>query len=151
MDAFDNHLSRAERLHGYEALVEYQRALDICRADFLADEDYNWADTYRHDYQRRFIAAAHRAAKLALDLRDPKLALRFYDAILQRDSIDEEAVRKAMQCHASLGDRNSARRLYKKLTEDLREVLEDERAEPMPETTKLVINLGISSGNGPRC
>ncbi|NJD66812.1 MAG: hypothetical protein FIB00_16490 [Chloroflexi bacterium] len=138
VDAFDNHLARAERLQGYEALVAYQRALEICAADFLADEDYDWAGTYRHDYQKRFIAAAHRAAKLALDLRDPKLALRFYDAILQRDSIDEEAVRGAMQCHASLGDRNSAKRLYKKLAEDLREVLDDEHAEPMPETTRLL-------------
>lgn len=141
VDAFDNHLARAERLQGYEALVAYQRALEICTADFLADEDYNWADTYRQDYQKRFIAAAHRAAKLALDLRDPKLALRFYEAILQRDSIDEEAGRGAMQCHASLGDRNSAKRLYKKLTEDLREVLDDEHAEPMPETTKVMGEL----------
>lgn len=138
VDAFDNHLARAERLQGYEALVEYQRALEICAADFLVDEDYNWADTYRHDYQKRFIAAAHRASKLALDLRDPKLALRFYDAILRRDSIDEEAVRGAMQCHSSFGDRNSAKRMYKKLTEDLREVLDDEHAEPMPETTRLL-------------
>lgn len=138
VDAFDSHLARAERLQGYEALVAYQRALGICTADFLADEDYNWADTYRHDYQKRFVAAAHRAAKLALDLRDLKLALRFYDAILQRDSIDEEAVRGAIQCYASLGDRNSAKRLYKKLTEDLREVLDDEHAEPMPETTRLL-------------
>lgn len=141
VDAFDSHLARAERLQGYEALVAYQRALEICTADFLADEDYNWADTYRHDYQKRFIAAAHRAAKLALDLRDPKLALRFYDAILQRDSIDEEAVRGAMQCHSSFGDRNSARRLYRKLIENLREALDDEQAEPMPETTRLVEEL----------
>jgi len=138
VDAFDSHLARAESLHGYEALVEYQRALEICADDFLAHEDYDWADTYRHDYQKRFIAAAHRAARLAIELRDPKLALRFYDAVLQRDSIDEEAVRGAMQCHASFGDRNSAKRLYRKLTQDLREVLDDESAEPMPDTTRLL-------------
>ncbi len=36
VDAFDAHLARAERLQGYEALVEYQRALELCTADFLA-------------------------------------------------------------------------------------------------------------------
>ncbi len=138
VDAFDAHLARADRLQGYEALVEYQRALELCTADFLADEDYEWADAYRRDYQKRFITAAHRAAKLSCELRDPKLALRFYDAILQRDPIDEEAVREAMRCHTAMGDRNSAKRMYKKLVEDLREALDDERAEPMPETTKVM-------------
>jgi len=141
LDAFDAHLARAERLHGYEALVEYQRALELCTADFLADEDYEWADAYRRDYQKRFITAAHRAAKLASELRDPKLALRFYDAILQRDPIDEEAVREAMRCHATRGDRNSAKRMYKKLVEDLREALDDDEAEPMPETARVLEEL----------
>jgi DNA-binding SARP family transcriptional activator len=144
VDAFDAHLARAERLQGYEALVEYQRALELCTADFLADEDYEWADAYRRDYQKRFVMAAHRAAKLACDLRDPKLALRFYDAILQRDPIDEEAVREAMRCHCAMGDTNSAKRLYKKLAEDLREALDDEQAEPMPETTRILTELQAS-------
>lgn len=148
LDAFDAHLARAERLQGYEALVEYERALELCPADFLADEDYEWADAYRRDYQKRFITAAHRAAKLACELRDPKLALRFYDAILQRDPIDEEAVREAMRCHAAMGDRNSAKRQYKKLIEDLRQALDDDEAEPMPETTNLVASLQASSSRG---
>ena len=138
VDAFDAHLARAERLQGYEALVEYQRALELCTADFLADEDYEWAEAYRRDYQKRFITAAHRAGKLACELRDPKLALRVYDAILQRDPIDEDAVREAMRCHAALGDRNSAKRLYKRLIEDLRQALDDDEAEPLPETTKVL-------------
>ncbi len=141
VDAFDAHLARADRVQGFEALVEYQRALELCTADFLSDEDYEWADAYRRDYQKRFVTAAHRAAKLASDLRDPKLALRFYDAILRRDPIDEEAVREAMRSHAAIGDRNSAKRLYKKLVEDLREALDDELAEPMPETTTVLEEL----------
>lgn len=149
MDAFDAHLARAERLQGYEALVEYQRALELCPADFLADEDYEWAEVYRRDYQNRFITAAHRAAKLACELRDPKLALRFYDAILKRDPIDEEAVREAMRCHTAVGDRNSAKRLYKKLVEDLREALDDDEAQPMPETTELLEALADRQSASP--
>lgn len=148
VDAFDAHLARADRLQGSEALIEYQRALELCPDDFLADEDYEWADAYRRDYQRRFVTAAHRAARLACDLRDPKLALRFYDAILQRDSIDEDAVREAMRCHTAMGDQNSAKRLYRRLIEDLREVLDDEKAEPMPETTKLLTELQASGRGG---
>jgi DNA-binding SARP family transcriptional activator len=141
VDAFDAHLARAERLQGYESLVEYQRALELCTADFLAAEDYEWADAYRRDYQKRFVTASHRAAKLACELRDPQLALGFYGAILQRDPIDEGAVREAMRCYALMGDRNSVKRLYKTLVEDLREALDDEGAEPMPETTKVLYGL----------
>ena len=148
VDAFDAHLARAARLQGYEALVEYQRALELCTADFLGNEDYEWAEAYRREYQKRFITAAHRAAKLACELRDPKLALRFYEAILGRDPIDEEAVREAMRCHASMGDRNSAKRQFKRLIEELREALDDDQAEPMPETTKVLQELQASGRAG---
>jgi len=36
----------------------------------------------------------------------PKHALRFDDAILQRDS-SRDAVREAMRCHTAMGDQNS--------------------------------------------
>ncbi len=96
---------------------------------------------YRRDYQKRFVTAAHRAGRLAYDSRDPKLAVRFYDAILARDPIDEEAVRGIMRCHAALGDTNAVRRTYRALTTALRRELEDDGAEPLPETTALLHEL----------
>ncbi|MBN9492553.1 LysM peptidoglycan-binding domain-containing protein [bacterium] len=141
VDAFDAHVARAEKLQGYEALVEYERALDLYTGDFLGDEIYEWAEVYRRDYQKRFVTAAHRAARLAFDSRDPKMAIRFDDAILARDPIDEEAVRSIMRCYAALGDTNAVRRTYKSLTIALRRELEDDSAEPLPETTKLLGEL----------
>ena len=141
VDAFDAHVARAEKLQGYEALVEYERALAIYTGDFMGDEAFEWAEVYRGDYQKRFVTAARRAARLAFDSRDPKLAIRFYDAILARDPIDEEAVRGIMRCHAALGDTNAVRRTYKALTTALRRELEDDGAEPLPETQKLVDEL----------
>jgi len=141
VDAFDAHVARAENLNGYEALVEYERALAIYSGDFMGDEVYEWAEVYRRDYQKRFVTAAHRAARLAFDSRDPKLAIRFYETILARDPIDEEAVRGIMRCHANLGDTNAVRRTYKALTAALRRELEDDAAEPLPETTKLLDEL----------
>ena len=146
VDAFDAHVARAEKLRGYEALVEYERALAIYAGDFMGDEAFEWAEVYRRDYQKRFVTAAHRAGRLAFDSRDPKLAIRFYEAILARDPIDEEAVRGIMRCHATLGDTNAVRRAYKALTAALRRELEDDAAEPLPETTKLLEELrpGVS-------
>ncbi len=153
IDAFDAHVARAEKLQGYEALVEYERALAIYAGDFMGDEAFEWAEVYRRDYQKRFVTAAHRAARLAFDSRDSKLAICFYDAILARDPIDEEAVRGIMRCHAALGDTNAVRRAYKTLANALRRELEDDGAEPLPETIGLLdklIESRAESGDGHR-
>jgi two-component SAPR family response regulator len=144
-DAFDAHLRRAERLDGAEALVEYDRALAIYRGDFLGNEPYEWAEPYRREYERRFIDAAHRAAKLALDGRDANKAMAFYSAILARDPINEEAARGLMRCYGKLGDVNGVRKVYRVLTESLRRELEDEKAEPLPETTAVLQELLAAS------
>ncbi len=141
LDAFDAHLRRAETLQGADALIEYDRALAIYKGDFLGNEPYEWADAYRRDYQRRFIAAAHQAGRLALECRDVKKAVAFYQAILDRDPIDEEAVRALMRCYAKVSDTNAVRKVYKVLRESLRRELEDEKAEPLPATTALVQEL----------
>ena len=140
-DAFDSHLRRAESLDGAQALVEYDRALAIYRGDFLGNEPYEWAEPYRREYERRFIEAAHRAAKLAADCRDATKAMEFYAAILARDPMDEEAARGLMRCYAKLGDVNGVRKVHKVLTESLRRELEDEKAEPLPETAALLQEL----------
>jgi nucleoid-associated protein YgaU/DNA-binding SARP family transcriptional activator len=141
VEAFEGHLRRAESLQGADAVSEYERALALYRGDFLGDEPYEWAATYRQEYQRKFIAAAHAAARLAMDCRDMTKATDFYRAILARDPIDEEAARGLMRCYAKAGDLNGVRRVYKVLMESLRRELDDEKAEPLPETTALFREL----------
>jgi two-component SAPR family response regulator len=106
LDAFDAQLARTQMLHGHEALVEYERALALCKGELLRDEAYEWAEGYRSNYRKRFITAAHRAAKLALECRDPEMAIRFYEGILERDPTDQEAARGVMHGSAALGDTN---------------------------------------------
>jgi pentatricopeptide repeat protein len=65
----------------------------------------------------------------------------FYRAIQGHDPIDEEAARGLMRCYSKLGDVNGVRKVYKVLTEALRRELEDESAEPLPETTALFREL----------
>jgi len=140
-DSFDAHLRRAERLDGAEALVEYDRMMAIYRGDFLGNEPYEWAEPYRREYERRFVEASHRAAKLAVECRDVSKAVTFLQAILARDPIDEEAARGLMRCYFKLGDVNGVRKVYKVLSESLRRELDDAGAEPMPETASLMREL----------
>jgi len=67
--------------------------------------------------------------------------MEFYQTILARDPIDEEAARGLMRCYGKLGDQNGARKVYKVLGESLRRELEDEKAQPLPETTALLQEL----------
>jgi two-component SAPR family response regulator len=132
VDAFDAHLRRAEALEGLEALAEYERALAFYQGDFLGNEPFEWAEAYRREYQRRFLAATHQAARLAVESRDVEKAMELYRAILAGDPIDEEAARGLMRCYSRLGDVNGAPKVYKVLTESLRRELEDEKAQPAP-------------------
>jgi two-component SAPR family response regulator len=141
VDAFDAHLARADRLEGHEALIEYERALALYGHGFLAGETFEWADVYRREYQARFASAAQRAARIAMDGRDPKLARRFYETVLKHDPIDEEAFRGLLGSLAAIDDKNAARHAYRKLVEALQEALDDEQAEPMPTTAKLFSEL----------
>jgi pentatricopeptide repeat protein len=76
-----------------------------------------------------------------MDCRDMTKASDFYRAILARDPIDEEAARGLMHCYAKAGDLNGVRKVYKLLAESLRRELDDEKAEPLPDTTALLREL----------
>jgi len=46
-----------------------------------------------------------------------------------------------VRCYAKAGDVNGVRKVYKVLAESLRRDLDDEKAEPLPETTSLLREL----------
>jgi two-component SAPR family response regulator len=135
VEAFDAHMARAEKLHGADAIVEYERVLALYQGDLLSDETYEWADRYRHEYQKRFVAGAKRAATLAIDCRDLQKAIEFYEAIVKCDPLEEEAVRGLMRCCASLEDSLGVRRAYRNLVAALERDLGD-GTQPQPETTR---------------
>jgi DNA-binding SARP family transcriptional activator/LysM repeat protein len=147
-DAFDAHLRRAAGLQGTEALLEYERGLNLYRGDLFGKEPFEWATAFRLEFQRRFLGAAHQAARLALECRDAARAIGFYRAILDHDPIDEEAARGLMQVYGNEGDANGVKKVYKVLCESLRQELGDAEAQPMPDTEALLQELTRQSVRG---
>ncbi len=134
-------MNRAGRLRGVAALAELERALALCTGDlFETDASWEWAGRWREEYRRRFVSAAADAAALALSLGDAQRAVSLYQAILERDPLDENAARALMRRCARMHDVNGVRRVYRQLCEAVRRGLGD-HASPGPETARLLSEL----------
>lgn len=138
---FDVRLRRAANETGVDALIAYERALALYRGRLFGTEAFDWAGGRRQEYEKRFLAAAHTAARLALQYRDRPRAIRLYQFILSREPLDEEAARGLMTCHAGQGDVTGVRKAYKALVDAIRREFDDPQAEPLPETTVLLREL----------
>jgi DNA-binding SARP family transcriptional activator len=76
-------------------------------------------------------------AHLVQDDRHAKAA-EVYRLVLERDELHEEALLALMGCHAHLGERSQALRVYRRFADRLRRELD---AEPGDTTTRLFERL----------
>lgn len=141
LDRFDAHLRRAQALEGVQALDEVERALELYRGEFMEGEPFEWAEAYRHDYAARFQTIARAAGAEALASGEIERARSLYQSALERDPSDEEAVRGLMRTYAAAGNPSGAHKAYRALIEALRRELDDDEAEPAPETTSLLAEI----------
>jgi DNA-binding SARP family transcriptional activator len=134
-------LKRQER----GALAALERALDRFRGDLLDGEPAgDWHIEHRDHLQRLYgDALMELGAQLTGEQRYAKAA-DAYRRILARDDLHEEALRSLMDCHARLGERAQAIRVYQRFAERLAKELD---AEPAAETTALLER--IRAGESP--
>ncbi|MCY4639606.1 MAG: BTAD domain-containing putative transcriptional regulator [Chloroflexi bacterium] len=138
LDLFGQALRRAPALPDPEALLEYEGAARLYGGDFLEGEFFPWLEVYRADCRRRLIEGVHRGAAIADRLGEGERAAALYGVVLEHEPIDERAARGLMRLLAAAGDVNAARRVHRRLTEALREDLDDPAAEPSPETAAVL-------------
>ena len=135
---FEREVAEARRLlkrqsDGASAALE--RALDRFRGDLLDGEPAgDWHVEHRDRLQRIYAEALmDLASRLAKEERHAKAA-DAYRRLLARDDLHEDAVRALMECHAKLGERTQAMRVYQRFAERLAKELD---AEPDAETTEV--------------
>jgi non-specific serine/threonine protein kinase len=121
------------------ASTELERALARFRGDLLDGEPVgDWHLEHRDRLQRTYVdALMELGAQLLREERQGKAA-EVYRRVLARDELHEEALLALMRCHAGLGERSQALRVYRRFADRLREELE---AEPGRETTRLFERL----------
>jgi DNA-binding SARP family transcriptional activator len=136
--AFEREATAARRAlaRGTEgAAVALERALARFHGDLLDGEPAgDWHQEHRDHLQRLFVDALLALAEHhAAEERWAKAA-DAYRRVLARDELHEEALRALMQCHARLGERAQALRLYQRFAERLQAELD---VEPDEETAEL--------------
>jgi len=121
------------------AAAQLEQALARFRGDFLDGEPAgDWHLEHRDRLQRLYVdALMELGARLASEERHAKAA-EVYRRVLARDELHEEALQALMRCHAALGERSQALRVYQRFADRLQRELE---AEPGAETARLFERL----------
>jgi predicted ATPase/DNA-binding SARP family transcriptional activator len=127
------------------AAARLEQALARWRGDFLDGEPAgDWHLEHRDRLQRLYLdGLTELGARLTADGRHAQAA-ETYRRALARDELHEEALRALMRCHAALGERAQALRVYRRFADRLRKELE---AEPSAETARLFERLQAGAGD----
>jgi predicted ATPase/DNA-binding SARP family transcriptional activator len=122
-----------EREQGAVAVLE--RAVARFHGDFLDGEPVgDWHVEHRERLQRLYVDALTELGGRLMEEERWAKAADAYRRVLARDDLHEEAARALMRCHARLGERAQALRLYEHFAERLRGEL---GAQPDSGTTAL--------------
>lgn len=112
------------------ALAKLEQTLTRFRGDFLDGEPVgDWHLEHRDRLQRVYVdALMELGARQSLDDR-PVKAIETYRRVLSRDPLHEEAALELMRCHAATGERAQALKVFRRLSDKLRDELDAEPGE----------------------
>lgn len=118
-----------------DLLNEFDHLLSLYKGDYLPEDVYeDWTQRRRDRLRRIHSWLLENAAELALANAQGQQACEYLQALLERNSADEQTHRQLMLVYARMGRRSDALNQYQLLRAALREELD---APPLPETTEL--------------
>ena len=132
---FEDEGSAALRHRGPAAIPVLEGAIALYRGDFLEDAGAgDWHLEHRDRLRRLFVDLSLALGAALTDVDRHRDAAAAYQALVAREELHEEAVRRLMTSLARAGERGEALRRYERLATLLRAELE---AEPESTTTAL--------------
>jgi len=134
---------RAVKRQQEGATGQLEQALARYRGDLLDGEPVgDWHLEHRGRLQRLYVdSLMELGARHAKEEREQKAA-ETYRRVLARDELHEDALVALMRCHAGLGERSQALRVYRRFADRMREELD---AEPAGEAHRLFERLQQSA------
>jgi len=142
-DAFVTCLKQAQALvktdRWDQALALYERAFDLYRGDFLAEDHYEeWTLSFRDQYRQDFLSALEDAARCHAQLGDTTSALACCQRVLAQEAYRESAYRLKMRFCYHAGQQQRALETYAACVHALKDLL---GVEPTLETRKLYLQI----------
>lgn len=126
---------KQEKERDSSLLNEFDTVLALYQGDYLPEDLYeDWAERRRDRLRRVHSWLLENAAELAIATAQGIRACEYLQALLERNSADEQTHRQLMQVYARMGRRSEALNQYQQLRTILKEEL---RTHPLPETTAL--------------
>ena len=126
--AFDREITaamRAAKRREREATALLEQALNWYRGDLLDGEPVgDWHIEHRDRFQRMYVDGLMQLGALQTAEERPSKAAEAYRRVLARDELHEEALVALMRCHAAVGERAQALRIYARYVERLRKELD---------------------------
>jgi len=126
----------------FETLIRAKKldqAVELYRGDLLAGEQVgDWALEHSDRLQRLYVDALMTLGARYIEEEQHRKAAEAYRRVLERDEIHEDATQGLMRCHAALGEKPQALRLYQQFSEKLKTELQ---TKPRVETVKLFESL----------
>jgi len=121
------------------AAAELETALARFRGDLLDGEPVgDWHLEHRDRLQRLYVESLMELGNRLITEERHARAAEAYRRVLARDELHEEALLALMRCHAGLGERSQALRVYRRFADRLQQELE---ATPSGETVRLFERL----------
>lgn len=116
-----------------------EQALELVRGEPLVEDRYeDWSAPIRTGIERRWREGCLRVAVRHRTHGAPRAALQWYERLLDRDPLDEEAVQALLALYRELGQRRDGLAMYERFMERLGEEV---GCEPAPETVVLAERL----------
>jgi predicted ATPase/DNA-binding SARP family transcriptional activator len=130
---------RAAKRKQPDATAKLEAALHFYRGDLLDGEPVgDWHVEHRDRFQRMYIDGLMQLGALQTNEERPSQAAEAYRRVLARDEFHEDALVALMRCHAAVGERAQALRIYSRYVERLRKELD---CEPGDEAMELAEEL----------
>ena len=107
--------------------AKLEQVLSLFRGDLLDGEPVNdWHLEHRDRLQRMYVDALMDVGARHLKEERPTKAADAFRRVLARDELHEDAALGLMRCHAAVGERTQALRVYRRVADKLREELDAE-------------------------
>ncbi|MBC8504943.1 MAG: AAA family ATPase [Anaerolineales bacterium] len=145
-DAFAIHLASAQSATDFiTRITAWDAARILYKGDYLEDELYaEWAQIPRTQWRRRYDQLLINLAQAYGRNGRFQQAITHCREILTLDTTNETAYQLLMRCHAALGERATALKVYDEAVQALQDEI---GVNPMPETAELARQIKLPEGD----